>query len=137
MFNSFGEKFRRFMYGRYGTDSLNNFMMVLLIALAAVNLFFRSTVIYVIQWVLLILILLRALSRNYYKRTKENGAFLKVYNPAKQKFRILKQRLRERKYRVYRKCPACHATIRLPKKKGKHGVKCPKCGNRFKVRILF
>ena len=28
---------------------------------------------------------------------------------------------------MYKKCPSCRQKIRLPLKKGKHKVKCPKC----------
>lgn len=137
MFYRLKESLRRFMYGRYGTDTLNNFMCILLVILAAVNWFFGSGVVYLIQWLLLLAIVLRAISKNYYKRSRENSAFLKIYNPIKNKYKMAKQRFAQRKYRVYRTCPACKATISLPKKKGKHGVRCPKCRHEFKVRILF
>ena len=32
-------------------------------------------------------------------------------------------------------CPSCNRKIRLPNKKGEHGVKCPMCLNKYKVRI--
>lgn len=137
MFYRLKESLRRFMYGRYGTDSFNNFLCVLLIVLAAVNLFFHSGIVYILQWLLLLVIVLRTISKNYYKRSRENNAFLKLYTPLKNKFKIFKQRFAQRKYRVFRTCPACKATISLPRKKGKHGVRCPKCKQEFKVRILF
>ncbi len=137
MFVRLAEKIRRFMYGRYGSDALNNCFCVLLIACAAINLFFRFWVIYVIQWLLLAVIILRAISKNYYKRSRENGAFLRLYTPIKNKYKITKQRFAQRKYRTFKTCPACKATISLPRKKGKHGVICPKCRNKFKVRVWF
>ena len=36
---------------------------------------------------------------------------------------------------LYRRCPGCRVTLRLPKRKGKHTVVCPKCGRRFEVKI--
>lgn len=33
---------------------------------------------------------------------------------------------------MYKKCPNCRQKIRLPLKKGKHTVKCPKCSNNVK-----
>ena len=137
MFFSLFEKLRRFMYGRYGGDSLNGFLLVLLALTAAVNMFFRNPVVYVVQWVLLITVVLRMLSKNIYRRTRENGAFLKIYEPVKKKFKLFVRIIKERKYRVYKRCPACRAVISLPRKKGKHGVKCPKCGNNFKINIRF
>ena len=32
-------------------------------------------------------------------------------------------------------CPSCNRKIRLANKKGEHGVKCPMCLNKYKVRI--
>ena len=137
MFFRLAEKLRRFMYGRYGSDALNNCLCVLLITLAAVNLFFGNLIVYIVQWLLLLVIVLRAISKNYYKRSRENGAFLKLYTPIKNKFKITKQRIQQRITRIFKTCPNCKATISLPRKKGKHGVVCPKCRQRFKVRVWF
>ncbi len=46
-----------------------------------------------------------------------------------------KQKLPRDKYHVYRICPECKANIRLPKEKGQHSVRCPKCGTLFDVKI--
>ncbi|MGM9680894.1 MAG: hypothetical protein ACI3XR_05260 [Eubacteriales bacterium] len=51
--------------------------------------------------------------------------------PPKQK----KVKLPRDKDHVYRTCPMCLANIRLPKKKGEHRVRCPKCNNLFEVKI--
>jgi hypothetical protein len=34
-------------------------------------------------------------------------------------------------------CPHCKANLRLPRKKGKHSVVCPRCKERFEVKNLF
>jgi len=34
-----------------------------------------------------------------------------------------------------RTCPNCRATIKLPRKKGKHTCTCPKCRVDFKVKV--
>ncbi|MGM9637743.1 MAG: hypothetical protein ACI3YK_07145 [Eubacteriales bacterium] len=52
-------------------------------------------------------------------------------NPPKKK----KVKLPRDKDHVYRTCPMCLANIRLPKKKGEHQVRCPKCGNLFEIKI--
>lgn len=46
-----------------------------------------------------------------------------------------KAKLPKDKDHVYRICPACRANIRLPKKKGAHSVRCPRCGTLFDVKI--
>lgn len=37
--------------------------------------------------------------------------------------------------KVLATCPYCLQKMRLPNKKGKHGVDCPKCKNHFMVKI--
>ncbi len=46
-----------------------------------------------------------------------------------------KVKLPKDKDHVYRICPACRANIRLPKKKGAHSVRCPRCSTLFDVKI--
>ena len=79
--------------------------------------------------------LFRMFSRKIYKRRAENEKFLKIWNPIKNKFRLMKNKRRDRKTHVYKKCPKCKAVLRLPKQKGKHTVRCPKCSERFDVKI--
>ncbi len=46
-----------------------------------------------------------------------------------------KVKLKTDKDHCFRICPECAANIRLPKKKGKHTVVCPRCKCRFEVKI--
>lgn len=46
-----------------------------------------------------------------------------------------KVKLKTDKDHCFRICPECMANIRLPKKKGKHTVVCPRCKCRFEVKI--
>ena len=132
MFRRFGESFRRFMYGRYGSDELNIALLISAVAVSLTNsflsLFFRYSVLYVrivspILYLLTLALLgfsvFRTLSRNVYARQKENRWF-----------RLHWQRLRDRKNRYYR-CPKCRQTVRVPKGKGKISIHCPKCGETF------
>lgn len=137
----FREKLARFMYGRYGNDSLGNFMLALYLVLAVVSLFVRhsiaATVIKLILAALIVLIFLRMFSRNHYARRKENEIFKKLWRPVKNEAILTKNRLRDIKGYRYRKCHHCRAVLRLPRKRGKHTVKCPGCGERFGVRVIF
>ena len=36
-----------------------------------------------------------------------------------------------------RYCPHCKAQIKLPRKKGKHVVKCPRCRQRFDIKVYM
>ena len=48
---------------------------------------------------------------------------------------LQKSKHRDRKTHVFRKCPACKSVLRLPRQKGKHTVRCPRCQHRFDVKI--
>ena len=131
----FKEKLMRFMMGRYGGDQFNNFILIVVAILMVVNIFVNSLIMYVLYMDLWIWSLCRMFSRKIYKRRAENERFLKIWNPIKNKFKLMKNKRRDRKTHVYKKCPECKAVLRLPKQKGKHTVRCPKCSERFDVKI--
>jgi len=139
MFEKMKNAMYRFMYGRYGVDQLYKFSFGVFIVLIFARLFIKnstaSMIVLVLQWALMVWMFFRAFSKNHYKRRAENDVYLKVTRPIREFIRLQKNRIHDRKTHVYRKCPKCHAVVRLPKKKGKHTVGCPKCKNDFKVRI--
>ena len=123
------------MYGRYGTDTLGNVMLVsyiVVIILYTFIGFFVDTVwfdvaVWLVSTALAVTVFWRMFSRNVAKRRKENERFCGF-------FRLRKNRFKDRKTHVYRKCPECKAVLRLPKAKGKHTVVCPRCKKRFTVK---
>ena len=132
MFRRIGDSFRRFMYGRYGSDELNLALLILAVTLSLINtllsIFLRnfSAYIYVIYpllhalvFVLLGLNLARTFSRSIAKRQQENKRFLR-----------LKTRLTDRHNRYFR-CPQCGQQLRVPRGRGKISITCPKCHNQF------
>ncbi len=128
-------RFARFMQGRYGPDALGRFLYLLIFALLILNLFFRHYAFYIAEGVLLFLYFFRFFSRNRQKRWRENALFLKMARALLRPILRTAHRFRDRKTHIYRKCPACHRTLRLPKKSGEHTVVCPLCHGRFSVRI--
>jgi hypothetical protein len=136
MFYRLKQAFYRFMYGRYGNDALNNFLTVFYLILVVFNLLLGSYTVYLSSLVLIFIIFFRMLSRNIDKRRKENQKFLNIKYRFTQFFKERSRRFKERKTHVYKSCPACKATLRLPRKKGKHTCCCPKCKNSFKVRVF-
>lgn len=46
-------------------------------------------------------------------------------------------KLREFPDKKYANCPHCRATLRLPRQRGKHTVRCPRCGERFGINIII
>ena len=135
MGNKFREKLIQFMYGRYGADELSRFSFAAWFILIILNIFLRSSIITVIELLLIILIYYRILSRKTEQRRAENAAYLKQRNKVTGFFRIQKLKFRDRKTHCYRKCPVCKKMLRLPKRKGQHTVCCPQCRNDFQVKI--
>ena len=72
MMNKLREKLAKFMYGRYGSDKLNMFLLVILLVCAGINLFLRNGYFSMLlsSWELLLIILIyyRMFSRNIQKR---------------------------------------------------------------------
>lgn len=125
----------KFMYGRYGTDRLNMFLLIVLIVCAGLNLFVRNGYFSIVMssWetLLIVLIYYRMFSRNIQKRYAENQKYLSLENKVKRFFGRTKYIQEQRKdFHIYT-CPQCRQKIRIPKRKGKISVRCPKCGAEF------
>lgn len=131
----FNEKIAQFMYGRNGMDSLNKFIFWVYIGLIALNLIVNSFILNYLGLALMIVCLIRILSKNLWKRQKENQLYLNIQNKMTKRVKLLKNRWSDRKTKVYRKCPNCKKTLRLPKVKGDHGVDCPCCQHQFNVKV--
>lgn len=136
MFNKLRYKFSQFMMGRYGMDDLYRFLIILLLIVMVINAFFHSEALYLIQWIILIYSLFRAFSKNISARQKENAKFLIWKNSAKKSFNNFKARFNDKDH-VYKKCPHCKATLRFPRRKGKHNATCPRCRKEFKVHVWY
>ena len=136
---NFFQKIAAFMQGRYGMDSLNVFLLALDFILWFVNhfIFFRTAhlIIMLIEFGLFGWFIFRVLSRNITMRSKENRSFCKIYEPAKKRVQLLWRQFRERDTYRYLKCPSCKAQLRVRAIKGKHNVRCPKCGSEFEKNI--
>ena len=131
----FQDKVIRFMYGRNGNDKLNQALFWVYFVLLLLNIFLKSIILWILELLLVALYLFRFLSRNIYRRQRENRGFLKVWNKFTGFFKLQKNKFRDRKTHVYRKCEHCRAVLRLPKKPGKHTVRCPQCNKTFSVKI--
>ena len=133
--NKLREMLAKFMYGRYGTDRLNMFLLIVLIVCAGLNLFVRNGYFSIVMssWetLLIVLIYYRMFSRNIQKRYAENQKYLSLENKVKRFFGRTKYIQEQRKdFHIYT-CPQCRQKIRIPKGKGKISVRCPKCWAEF------
>ena len=125
-----------FFRGRYGVDSFGYFLFVLYAILCVFNAFFGFISVQLVTLVLAFYSLWRMMSRNFWKRSHENQKYLAVKATIKTEAKLLIDRVKYIKTARFRKCKHCKAIIKLPNKRGKHTVKCPKCSQRFDVNLL-
>lgn len=119
MFQKLGQKFRYFMYGRYGSDKLGQFLLIVGVVLCLLSSFSKLYFLGLLAYVPLIYAIFRMYSRNIAKRQRENQKFLQVIH-----------RFRDRDH-SYFACPRCRQKVRVPKGKGQIIIRCPSCGERF------
>ena len=149
--NSWRYKLISFMSGRYGNDKLNVFLLILTVIIEIAD--------FLTQWllpdsifkivlglvlgtattILLVWCFFRMMSRNRYKRMKENERFIALPGAIKRAFifntsRGTKSGNADGTDFIFRDCTKCRATLRLPRKSGKNRVKCPRCSHRFYVK---
>lgn len=135
MFEKLKQKASGFMGGRYGIDHLYVANLILYFILLIVH---RQFKIPLFDYLLLILIFwtfYRVFSRNIPKRQAENQVLLRLITLIKSKSSLLIKRIKDIRTNRYRKCENCRATLRLPRKRGVHTVKCPRCAGQFQVKI--
>lgn len=139
------EKLYRFMQGRYGSDQLNRFLLWVMVGMVIINLFLRTSVIYFLSIIVLVVSYYRMFSKDIYKRSAENDKYLRIKdrvtsffsntfdrNGCHAKFRQNSSDIIDeaKLYRIF-KCPSCGQKLRVPKGKGKICISCKRCGNSF------
>ena len=125
------EKWIRFMSGRYGLDSFGKCTLVSAIVLSLLSSVFRSELMNLIAWALIIYTYFRIFSKNIYKRYAENQTYLSKTYKLRTWFTKQKNMMKQRKTHHIYKCPTCKQKIRIPKGKGKIEIRCPKCYTTF------
>jgi uncharacterized protein YggT (Ycf19 family) len=133
----FEEKFRKFMYGRYGFDELYMFLFELYIVLLVINLFLKSNILNIISLFIVFYMLYRFFSKKIYSRSNENQLFLKIKKKIIKPFRVIKMNITDKDH-IYKKCSKCGTILKLPPK-SKAGFKkatCPKCYKKVRLFTL-
>ena len=147
----FKEKMYRFMYGRYGTDNLYNFItyftiFLILADMIVVALIPEGTLQAIVSVAFSVAIILlfvwnfsRIMSRNIAKRRRENERYVKASRAIRRFFsgntsKGTKTFNRDDATYVFRDCTKCGSTLRLPRRIGKNRVKCPRCSHSFFVK---
>ena len=122
--SKFVQALQRFMAGRYGSDKLNMWLLGIGVICCITSLFLNGLpisylVLSILSYVLMFIAIFRMLSRNTYKRYRENRRFL-----------MLLDRIKDRKHKYF-DCPRCRQPVRVPRGKGKIAITCPKCAEKF------
>ena len=121
--NRIRQAIQRFMLGRYGTDKLNMWILGAGLILCIISLFVPilgvNLALTAGSYILMGLAIFRTLSRNTYKRYRENRRFL-----------LMLDRIKDRDHKYF-DCPKCRQPVRVPKGKGKIMITCPKCKEKF------
>lgn len=129
--------FSRLMYGRYGSDQLNNFLLILFWIFWIVNIFvgntIASSILGTLSWLAILVALFRMLSRNYGRRSAENDRFLKFAGPTIHWCKRKRNQARDKDHRYF-KCPTCAQVLRVPRGKGKISITCRNCGTIFQEK---
>ena len=120
----------RFMYGRYGNDSLNLFLIVFYLILYLLFALTHFELLYWLSLALVFVTLFRLLSRNIPARQKENSQFMRLAGPVIQWYRLQRTMRRDKDHRYF-KCPNCGQQLRVPRGKGRITVTCRSCGASF------
>lgn len=131
---NFRYKLMRFLSGRYGVDKTFYVLFAFAAALALLNCFLRLIYLQAAVYAICIYAIFRMFSRNISARQKEDEIITGWIYKLKNKRRTYRQRKADTTH-IYKKCPACKAVLRLPKKKGRHKTVCPKCGKEFSVNV--
>ncbi len=128
------------MYGRYGSDQLNLFLMGAWVAaylvsliLSGLHLAMAAKVFSILAYLCIVLSLFRMLSRSYDKRRRENDWFMERTGPLTHGIRQKRAQLRDRDHKYFR-CTSCGQVLRVPKGKGKINIRCRNCGNSFQKK---
>ena len=125
------EKLMRFMAGRYGFDPFGRATLIGALIVMVLSGLFESAILSLLSWALIIYTYFRLFSRNIYRRSAENQAYLEKTRGIRTWFNSQKSLMAQRKTHHIYKCPTCHQKIRVPRGKGRIEIRCPKCQTRF------
>lgn len=129
--NRINQMIRDSLVGRYGTDELSKFLLVITLILFVLSLFIQNRILYILAFASLLYTYYRILSRNFAARRLENEKFMGVVNTVRKQSRISKKRFEGRRDYRFFKCPSCGQEVRVPKGKGRIRITCPKCRTQF------
>ncbi|MBQ8063368.1 MAG: hypothetical protein IJ230_05460 [Clostridia bacterium] len=129
------KKWNALIAGRNGLDFWNYVIIVLDVLLIAVAMLTDKYLPLLIAFLLIVLFLFRALSRNLERRHKEDRFFSDASKAILREHKLNALRWKDRRTHVYKKCPACRRVLRVKRRKGPKEIHCPYCNTDFKIVI--
>ena len=123
---------RKVMTGRYGVDEFSRFLNTTAMLSLVLSVLFDngiSVFFLLVAFGSLFWNYTRMFSRNTYKRRAENNVYLTIRYNLTRKLTGLKQRMQQKKYYRFYKCPNCGAENRM-EGKGTELI-CHSCGNEW------
>lgn len=127
------------MQDRYGFDQLGFALIITSLIISIISSFIFEwhvrLVFRLIDLALLIIAVIRFLSKNIDARSRENIKFRTVWGKISGWFKFQNRRFRDGQTHRYYHCPSCKAQLRVKNIKGKHTIRCPRCGTQFEKKI--
>lgn len=119
-------------------DELNRLLLIIWLITLIISLFTHTFILDLIPILIFLIFLYRLLSKNKSARVKENKMYLKFIKIITKPFNNLIRNFKDRHTYVYKKCPKCKTTLKLPlpNKRGINHAKCPNCGKRVTLFTL-
>ena len=124
---------QKLMYGRYGGDQLNNFLLILYFVFWLLAIVSGVELISSLGLVCIFVAIIRMMSRNIDRRRAENAKFLQLTAPATRWLKLHRTMTKDKDHRYF-KCPNCSQQLRVPKGKGKITITCRSCGVSFEKK---
>lgn len=130
LFEKLSFRLRLFMRGRYGFDELSLALALLSLGLFIVYRLFRWWPLLAAAWLPFLVAVFRMCSKKLDARRRERDWFVNLR--VRQQARSA-ERARRRADTAHRflRCRQCGQTLRVPRKRGKIEVTCPRCGHKF------
>ncbi len=130
----FQQKLAEWMNGRNGPDELGVSVTMLAVVMLLLNIFVQTFVLSIIALLLIGYSVWRLLSRDVESRETENVVFLDFVSPVMPWFRNPGGAMTELRDYKHLACPECGQRVRVPRKKGKIRITCPKCQAKFEAK---
>ncbi len=128
--------YKKMLGERYGFDEISKVQIWILLILIIVNLFVKSYIVGLLQIVTIGIIIYRFMSKDTFKRLRENEKYCEFRYSLFKPFKNIKRNLTDRKH-IYKKC-RCGTTVKvgLPKKCGFKKTTCPNCDRKVRLFTL-